>query len=307
MSNEELVAMIRQGQNSSEYMGLLYEQNEALIQQWVTPFLAYAEKEDLMQEAYFGLDAAAKHFEESKGFAFNTYAKSWVLKYVRCYAMNCRTVQKIPRYIQNRMTKYNRFVAEYKRENGSVPTDALICEHLGIESKALDDLKIWIFRNECRSLEEALLTDEDNGSSLAEVIGDGFDLEQTTVDKFARTEANGHLWRLVDSLTEAQKKIIKALYWGNKTKCEVAEEFSLSPSRVGQLEIAALRNLRKKRRMQIVAAAYDYDCGIAYHGTVGSFTSRGCSVVERLALKRIQTEKEEREASDLLDQILQMV
>ena len=307
MSNEELVAMIRQGQNSSEHMGQLYEQNKALIYQWVTPFLAYTEREDLMQEAYFGLDAAVKHFDESKGFAFNTYAKSWVVEYARRFAMNCRSVQTVPRRIQDRMTKYNCFIAQYEKENGSTPTDSLICEHLGINQKDLEDLRIWIFQNECRSLEETLQKTEVDGTSLAEVIGDGVDLEQTTVDDAAKAEANAELWRLVDSLTEGQKNIIKALYQQEKTKVEAAEEFSLSPSRVGQLEIAALRNLKKKRRMQTVAAAYDYDCGIAYHGSIGSFTSRGCSVVEALALKRKQTEKEEREASDLLDQILQMV
>ena len=58
MTNEELVEQIQNGVNVKENMGLLYEQNIGFITKIVHPFSAYAEEEDLMQEAYIGLHKA---------------------------------------------------------------------------------------------------------------------------------------------------------------------------------------------------------------------------------------------------------
>lgn len=77
MSNEELVKLIKQGINVSEYMEQLYIQNKGLIISAIKKY-RYAcqsdynstpiiEMDELMNEAYFGLVKAVESYDESQG------------------------------------------------------------------------------------------------------------------------------------------------------------------------------------------------------------------------------------------------
>ena len=61
LSNEELVARIRAGQNIKGNMEQLYNQNLPLIRQFIRPFLGYEDEADLLQESYIGLWQAVRH------------------------------------------------------------------------------------------------------------------------------------------------------------------------------------------------------------------------------------------------------
>lgn len=66
LSNEELVARIRAGQNIKDNMQQLYNQNLPLIRQFIRPFLGYEDEADLLQESYIGLWQAVRHYESSE-------------------------------------------------------------------------------------------------------------------------------------------------------------------------------------------------------------------------------------------------
>ncbi|MBD5521415.1 MAG: hypothetical protein HDR03_09385 [Lachnospiraceae bacterium] len=74
MSNETLVQRIKGGYSVPEDMQALYENNLPLIRKFIKPYTAYEPIEDLMQESYFGLWEAVKHYETDKNVQFMTYA-----------------------------------------------------------------------------------------------------------------------------------------------------------------------------------------------------------------------------------------
>ena len=66
MEIEELVEQIQAGINPTENMEQLYLQNRSFIYQQAKKYAAYADMDDLMQEAYFGLHEAVKHYKPDK-------------------------------------------------------------------------------------------------------------------------------------------------------------------------------------------------------------------------------------------------
>ena len=74
MNNEELVALIQAGDHVSENMTMLYQQNRRFITGIALPFSNSSDLEDLMQEAYFGLERAVSKYDASLGYKFLTYA-----------------------------------------------------------------------------------------------------------------------------------------------------------------------------------------------------------------------------------------
>ena len=75
MTNEELVALIQAGGHVSENMTMLYQQNRRFIAGIALPFSNSSDLEDLMQEAYFGLERAVSKYDASLGYKFLTMLK----------------------------------------------------------------------------------------------------------------------------------------------------------------------------------------------------------------------------------------
>ncbi len=74
---------------------MLYENNISLIKRFISPYLAYKELDDLMQQAYFGLWEAVKHYEDSKNVRFMTFARYWIKQTVIRYIEECGSVVRI--------------------------------------------------------------------------------------------------------------------------------------------------------------------------------------------------------------------
>ena len=73
MSNEQLVEQIRNGYHVTDSMQRLYEDNLPLIKKFIKPYTHYQPEEDLLQEAYFGLCEAVRHYETSENVRFMTW------------------------------------------------------------------------------------------------------------------------------------------------------------------------------------------------------------------------------------------
>ena len=76
MTNEELVALIQAGVDVQENMGQLYQQNRNFIVGIALPYSKSCELDNLMQEAYFGLEKAVQRFEPDRDVLFISYAGS---------------------------------------------------------------------------------------------------------------------------------------------------------------------------------------------------------------------------------------
>ena len=95
MSNEELVERIRNGYHVTENMQVLYENNLPLIKKFIKPYAYYESEEDLLQEAYFGLWEAVRHYESSENVLFMTYARYWIKQSIQRYMENSGSILRI--------------------------------------------------------------------------------------------------------------------------------------------------------------------------------------------------------------------
>ena len=115
MENEELVEQIQAGIKPTENMEQLYLQNRSFIYQQAKKYAAYADMDDLMQEAYFGLHEAVKHYKPDKETKFLTYLPFRLQKAFRRYIDNNGHTKRIPIHLVQRISKYKKYIAEQQK------------------------------------------------------------------------------------------------------------------------------------------------------------------------------------------------
>ena len=106
MTNEQIVSEIRNGFSTTNNMQLLYESNLPLIKKFIKPYTAYECEADLLQESYFGLWEAVRHYETSKNVRFITYARYWIVQSVQRYLENCGSTVRIPTHTRKADSQY---------------------------------------------------------------------------------------------------------------------------------------------------------------------------------------------------------
>lgn len=93
MTNEELVALIQAGDHVQDNMGQLYQQNREFIVKIALPYSKSVELEDLVQEAYFGLEKAVQRYDPTTGFKFLTYAEDCIRGTIQRYCQKKRQLE----------------------------------------------------------------------------------------------------------------------------------------------------------------------------------------------------------------------
>lgn len=89
MTNEAICRQIQQGGDKKALMGLLYAQNEGLLtnfaKRYRDPKKNPDDFDDLMQDGFLALEAAAVRFDPGSDIKFTTYAGHWIRSYMgRC-------------------------------------------------------------------------------------------------------------------------------------------------------------------------------------------------------------------------------
>lgn len=73
MENEELVTTIQNGADRQQCLEQLYVQNKGFMLEIAQKYAAFADIDDLMQEAYFALENVADTFDSLRGVKFITH------------------------------------------------------------------------------------------------------------------------------------------------------------------------------------------------------------------------------------------
>lgn len=141
MTNEQLVDKIRNGYSATENMRLLYESNLPLIKRYIKKYAAYEDMEDLLQEAYFGLWEATKHYETSENVLFMSYASYWIKQAVQRYIEKCGSTVRIPSHKKQIIIRYKKTVQALEQKLSRTPTDKEIADIMGVPLDLLLDLK----------------------------------------------------------------------------------------------------------------------------------------------------------------------
>ena len=288
MTNEELVALIQAGVDVQENMGQLYQQNRNFIVGIALPYSKSCDLDDLMQEAYFGLEKAVQRFEPDRDVLFISYAGIWIRNVIQRYCQNNGNLKRVPVHVVVRISKYQRFRDDYRMTVGEEPSDNQYCAFLGIKKPQLKELRKFMVEADTISFESVAPGTDD--LTLGESIPDDFDLEGSVVDTLSEEYAGNLIEEAVSALPDARAgEVIRKCFWENKPLHEVGEQLDISRERVRQIQYKALKRLKIDRRIKEAAEIYGYGSGQAYHWGVGRWKDTGYSSTEFLAIKRIET------------------
>lgn len=275
MTNEELVEQIQNGVNVKENMGLLYEQNIGFITKIVHPFSAYAEEEDLMQEAYIGLHKAVEGFDASKGVLFLTYAPHQIRQQCRIYLDNYARTKRIPVHMLGKMREYKKLLAEH---HGNV-SEEIVRDEIGLTKKQYDFMMQVINQESVVSIDTQIRTDADDNLTIGDCLADSVDIEGDAVEN----DCKNRIWGIVDNiLNDKQKDVITSYFMNQQTYSAIGETMGCSRERIRQIKEKALSILKEINELQDLAEFWGYDSMMAYTGR---------NRVEYLVLKKLEYEE----------------
>ena len=286
MTNEQLVALIRAGENETENMLQFWKQNQGFIGKMAMRYSGYAELEDLKQEGYLGLCEAVSHYEPDKGMQFISYAAFWIKNGMRRYAANCRSI-RIPDNVQSEVNEYKKLVSDFRKCYGSEPTDREIRSLLRIDGERLDQIRKAAKMGQIRSLSEPL-SSEDGDAELSDTVSDEYDLEMDVAQRLDFQSMSETLWETVDKLPEHEQFIIRQRFENGKTLKETGELMDISINTVRQSEHKAMRTLRLPSRSKKFRSYYEEYLAPAeiHHVGLESFKTTWTSEVEREVMRR---------------------
>lgn len=290
MTNEQLVAEIRNGYSVTDNMQLLYQENLPLIKKIIQPYYKYEEIEDLLQEAYFGLYEAVKHYETSENVLFMTYATFWIRQAVQRYINKCGTVVRIPSHTKQKIIRYKKTVVKLTQDLERIPTREEIADYMAINVSEIERLEIY--SQSIASLDSPV--NDDSDQTLIDSIQDDCNIENNIINEMYDRYSKNELWNIVeDYTTERENHIIREYFYINKSMPEIAKNENVTVSRIREIREKGLRKLKFGKAKRELLEKFDIvDSGI-YKNSYGNFSQHNnTSKVEYIAICRAELKEE---------------
>lgn len=186
--------------------------------------------EDLFQIGCLGLIKAVDKFDESKGFAFSTYAVPVIMGEIRQFFRDDSTI-KISRSIKDASRKISSIREDFLLSEGREPTVSELSEKTGL---SVEDTAIALNA----SLPVFSLTvNEDDTMQEFTVPVESY--ETTVSDKIA-------LLQVIDTLDEKDRMLIKCRYFDKLNQTKTAKIIGITQVQVSRREKKLLTFLRSK-------------------------------------------------------------
>lgn len=302
MTNEELVKKIRDGYSVTDNMQLLYERNLPLIKKYVKPYSAYESMEDLLQESYFGLYEAVKHYETSENVLFMSYAPYWIRQSVIRYIEKCGFVVRLPGNARKKIARYKKTVARLEVDCGMGPEDSDVAACMGMSIKQVQELKTL---SQGVTGLDSLLTGNDD-LTLADTLQDDFSLEDEAIDKFYAEHLKNELWGIVEHYTsDRENQIIREYFINNKSMARIAREQELSLGRIRQIKEQGLYRLRIGKVRRELLEKFDIAEARIYRSGMSGYRKHDfTSIVEHIAICRTELQAEYEEQKRQIEDVL---
>lgn len=209
----------------------LINENYGLVHACANKFRSRGvEYDDLFQAGCVGLIKAADNFDETRGFAFSTYAVPVILGEIRRIFRDGGAV-KIGRTLKEKARNAMKVSQELAMDLGREPTVSELAEKLGVEVSVAAEL-ITVSMPTI----SLTLTDEESRSGQLDIPTDAPEGEIT--EKMA-------LKSVVSALSERDRRLIELRYFKGLTQVKTAAELGMSQVQVSRREKVILLEMRK--------------------------------------------------------------
>ncbi len=187
------------------------------------------EYDDLFQAGCVGLIKAADNFDQSRGFAFSTYAVPVILGEIKRIFRDGGPV-KIGRTLKEKARNAMKTAEALSKELGREATVTELADKLGVSvSEAAELITV--------SMPTVSLTGEDEKGSMQIDIPTDSPEEEITERISLKT--------LLDGLDEKDRKLIEFRYYSGMTQVNTAKELNMSQVQVSRREKAILMKMRQ--------------------------------------------------------------
>jgi RNA polymerase primary sigma factor len=197
---------------------------------------------DLIQEGNMGLMHAAGKYSYKKNVRFSTYAGWWIRQSICRFLSNKRRVIRLPHRKEEILKRIQKAYHTLSQILMRQPSLKEISEEIGV---ALEDVKLIL------SLSNGLISlegdaGEDESSSVVDLHED---YTYSPERMFMKKSSRDATLRFLDRLKERERRILIYRYQLNGseryTLKNIGDKMGISPETVRQIEIRALKKIRK--------------------------------------------------------------
>jgi RNA polymerase sigma factor (sigma-70 family) len=198
---------------------------------------------DLVEEGNLGLIRAVERFRAEKGCRFSTYATWWIRQSIERALVNQSNTVRIPVHISDDIARISKAAAEIRKEEGQEPDAESLA--LKLDMRADYVRRLLGFARRTFSLDQPLGIEGDY--SLGDTLEDAGAQDPS---ELVLGEDRFHLLQeWLGRLQSREQDVIRlryGLYDGEPlTLEEIGKRYRVTRERIRQIEMAALRKLRR--------------------------------------------------------------